>query len=245
MPEEGTPFLRDRPRRVRPGALVVAAASLALLSARAARRPAAARAARAAALWADDGGVLGDWRAADDDAANATSRRAGKDRDNCKVFKRTLATPDAFGDGAWLRENLGFAIGLNRSYDAGGATCAHRVLLTALDGWSVHLFESAVTPQGNATVADFSADWASLHARLGSSSYERDAWLMQSQTFYAPTLTPFLERWRERGVGFVGARYASPSDNVTLYSAMVSLPHAGHVIEVRENVRSPRGTFPL
>ena len=103
----------------------------------------------------------------------------------------------------------------------------------------------AVTPQGNATVADFSADWASLHARLGSSSYERDAWLMQSQTFYAPTLTPFLERWRERGVGFVGARYASPSDNVTLYSAMVSLPHAGHVIEVRENVRSPRGTFPL
>ena len=91
MPEEGTPFLRDRPRRVRPGALVVAAASLALLSTRAARRPAAARAARAAALWADDGGVLGDWRAGDDDAANATSRRAGKDRDNCKVFKRTLA----------------------------------------------------------------------------------------------------------------------------------------------------------
>ena len=87
---EGTPFLRERPRPPRAGSLVlVVVVSLALLSARAARRPTTA-AARTEALWADDGGVLGDWRATDDDAANATSRRAGKDRDNCKVFKRTL-----------------------------------------------------------------------------------------------------------------------------------------------------------
>ena len=55
---------------------------------------------------------------------------------------------------------------------------------------------------------------------------------MQSQTFYAPALTPFLKRWAENGVKFVGSRYATEFDNVTMYSAMVSMPHAGHVVEI-------------
>ena len=62
--------------------------------------------------------------------------------------------------------------------------------------------------------------------------FEWDEWMHQSMTFYAPELTPFLHRWKDRGVGFVGSRYPNPADNVTIYSALVSMPHAGHVIEV-------------
>ena len=104
--------------------------------------------------------------------------------------------------------------------------------LEALDAWVIHLFDTHVTREGNVSVASFAHDWALLHGGFGTSSYAWDAWTMQSQTFYAPALTPFLKRWAENGVKFVGSRYATEFDNVTMYSAMVSMPHAGHVVEV-------------
>ncbi len=205
------------------------------------------RAARLAAHADDDGGrasaagTYGDW----DPADGKTSRKEGRDHGTCRLYKRTIATPNAFEDGLWMRDNLGLSMTLNKSYDGGasggagdddddpsGSECAHRVWLEALDAWVIHLFESHVTREGNVSVASFAHDWALLHGGFGTSSYAWDAWTMQSQTFYAPALTPFLKRWAENGVKFVGSRYATEFDNVTMYSAMVSMPHAGHVVEI-------------
>ena len=68
-----------------------------------------------------------------------------------------------------------------------------------------------------------------------------DEWMHQSMTFYAPELGPFVDRWRQNAVPFLGRRYENPdfsatlnmsATNVTIFSATVNLPHSGQLIEI-------------
>ena len=97
----------------------------------------------------------------------------------------------------------------------------------------------------------------------------------QSVTLYTPSLSPFLDRWKRRGTPYLARAHAAPSArgyattttddggdddesgeegllDGTMYSAFVSIPHSGALIEARERwrgtrstdlVSEPRGTF--
>jgi hypothetical protein len=41
-----------------------------------------------------------------------------------------------------------------------------------------------------------------------------------------------VKRWRDNGVDWLGRYYVNAVDNTTLFSAFVSVPHAGVVIEI-------------
>ena len=113
----------------------------------------------------------------------------------------------------------------------GGTACAQRELLNVLDNWGVHFFTSSVTPQGAVTTDDFIAFWTTLH-NFSDPTFAWDAWMAQSMTFYSPMLTPFLSTWESNDVSWLGRYYTNAIDNATLYSAFVSVPHAGVVIEI-------------
>ena len=106
--------------------------------------------------------------------------------------------------------------------------------------------------------------------------FEWDEWMHQSVTLYTPSLSPFLDRWKRRGTPYLARAHAAPSArgyatttteddggdddesgeegllDGTMYSAFVSIPHSGALIEARERwrgtrstdlVSEPRGTF--
>ena len=66
-----------------------------------------------------------------------------------QLFKRTYTSIDAFKDGAWLAEMLGLLIveaqvtKMRGDDDGAGATttCAHRLLLSSMDGFQFHFFQ--------------------------------------------------------------------------------------------------------
>ena len=157
------------------------------------------------------------------------------------LYKRTHATADAEADAVFLRDNFGLNITINETAvkdegtldRTGGDLCAKRFGHTTLPTYSIHLFESAVTPQGPVPVADWVAYWRALHhgfvradALVGGvaepnanyTAERADAWdafMYNSQTFYAPDLTPFVRRLRANGVPMFPATYnasLNPSD---------------------------------
>ena len=185
-----------------------------------------------------DGRAVGPGAAGDDGAAaNATTASpattpapttatpAPTSSPSILLYKRTHATADAEADAVFLRDNFGLNITINETAvkdegtlgRTGGDLCAKRFGHTTLPTYSIHLFESAVTPQGPVPVADWVSYWRELHggfvradARGGGGapnanySAERasawDAFMYNSQTFYAPDLTPFVRRLRANGV---------------------------------------------
>ena len=113
-----------------------------------------------------------------------------------------------------------------------------------LDG-QVHFFESHVTPTGPIAASSWIDYWRTLHADF---EHGWDGFMANSQTFYAPDLTPFVERAAgaarvhgHAGQPTLNVVYTNPIDGVTMYSLAFAVPNTGHLIEAR---REPSGSPP-
>lgn len=148
------------------------------------------------------------------------------------LFKRTFASADAASDGAFVEANLGLALASNVTYaTAGGTRCATRNALTALGDWELHYFESRVTPEGARTVGDWSAFLARLHGDVSRRAWlpEWDAFAGNVVTFFAPSLSPFLERFEDNGVSALKVKFADGSGS-PYFAAFVASPASGHLL---------------
>ena len=155
-----------------------------------------------------------------------------------RLYKRTHFSTHADGDAAFLAQNLGLEVRVNRTYSAGRADprhggggrfeCAKRVELSAL-AYQVHLVESETTPTGNLSTAEWVSYWRELHNGFADGW---DQFMANAQTFYAPDLTPFALRTGANGVPAAKKQYVSPVDGVRLYSLSLLVPNTGHVVEV-------------
>ena len=89
------------------------------------------------------------------------------------LYKRTHASADAEGDAAFLATYLGLNVTINETIfkdegangARGGGLCAKRFGLSTLPEYAIHLYESAVAPQGPQPVAEWVAYWRELHVR--------------------------------------------------------------------------------
>ena len=94
-----------------------------------------------------------------------------------------------------------------------------------------------MTPEGpDARVRDMVALVTGLHnfsasrARTDGAAFAWDEWMSQSVTFYTPSLSPFLERFRALGTPYLARAHAAPDATrddpmaSTLYSDMVEHP---------------------
>ena len=161
-----------------------------------------------------------------------------------QLFKRTYTSIDAFKDGAWLAEMLGLLIveaqvtKMRGDDDGAGATttCAHRLLLSSMDGFQFHFFQSFVTPEGpRGAVGDFIANWTAARGDLSADDYVWDALALPSATLYAPWITPFVHRLNAHGVPMLRWRYArapAGTQKRWMYSLLVTVPHAGLTLEL-------------
>ena len=75
-----------------------------------------------------------------------------------------------------------------------------------MPAFSLHFFESAVTPEGPVPVAAWVSYWRELHGGFeggagghGGRDGAWDAFMANSLTFYAPDLTPFVRGLRGAG----------------------------------------------
>ena len=160
-----------------------------------------------------------------------------------QLFKRTYTSIDAFKDGAWLAEMLGLLLVEAQVTKMRGddgtdatATCAHRLLLSSMDGFQFHFFQSFVTPEGpRGAVGDFIANWTAARGDLSADDYVWDALALPSATLYAPWITPFVHRLNAHGVPMLRWRYARApkgTEKRWMYSLLVTIPHAGLTLEL-------------
>ena len=145
----------------------------------------------------------------------------------------------------------------------GSRACATRVSLAAMPAFSLHFFESAVTPEGPVPVAAWVSYWRELHGGFeggagghGGRDGAWDAFMANSLTFYAPDLTPFVRRLRGARVPIFAGSYNHTlkicrfhCEAVRLYSASVVVPGTGHLFEVVSEqldarLRGPFARFP-
>ena len=191
------------------------------------------------------GGSGDDAAAADDDGDDSVV--SGDDvidaAPSCTLYKRTHASVDPRGDGAFLRDYFGLSLTINEtfsafssssssssswgddpadaSFDDGVTTttttrCATRVGVASMPGdFALHFFRSDVTPDGAIPVAEWVAYWHALH---GGFEDGWDAFMANSVTFYAPDLTPFVRALRGGGVPTLDLVY-----NHTLEVALIGL----------------------
>ena len=169
------------------------------------------------------------------------------------VFKRTHASVNALADGAFLSKHFGLNLTINETAWTGdggidGGLCAHRVGLQTLPGgFEIHLFESAVTPEGPIPNSEWVSYVKSLHNGFASADRDEiwDAFMANSMTFYAPDLTPFVRGLRGADVPIFAAKYrhtlngafcddgeSAGCEAVEFYSASVVVPHTGHLFEI-------------
>ena len=131
-------------------------------------------------------------------------------------------------------------------------------MLDTLSAYQVHLFESSVAPEGAIATAAWVDYWRELHRGFNASRADVwDAYMWNSQTFYAPDLTPFVRRLRGARVPMLCASYDGAltpisgrfANSVTLYSASVVVPGTGHLVEVVSehvdaSLQGPFGAWP-
>jgi hypothetical protein len=187
------------------------------------------------------------------------------------LYKRTHASADARADTAFVAEHFGLAVTTNQTWERedgtgmfanGGDYCATRMAVTTMPSYEVHYFTSRVSPEGPVAISEWVAYWNALHAGFEygedghsgtehdprAASSRRDVWdafMANSQTFYAPDLSPFVRKLRGKGVPMLTVVYnhsksgydlgdapVKPSLAVELYSVSVVVPHSGHLFEV-------------
>ena len=124
-------------------------------------------------------------------------------------------------------DSHGLGVSYNRSSRGGGAdeaaanddgarvTCARRMVLTELNSFELHFFESFVTPDGSTgggaaagepvtsrSVGDWIGNWSAARGDLAAPDWTWDAFSLPSVTFYTPWIMPFVAKLQEYGAPF-------------------------------------------
>ena len=167
-----------------------------------------------------------------------------------QIFKRTHATRHAIANGEFVSTALGNAMSLSGNYtyscinntqlenaaaksagnpDTGPSACANRMLFLATGGFSMHYFQSYITPNGNITVEEWTDAWDDMHA-FSDKDWTWDEFMPLSTTFYTDMLRPYLEWWSQNDIPLLLRSYEHGGE--VYYSARFSIPKLGHIIEV-------------
>jgi hypothetical protein len=158
------------------------------------------------------------------------------------IFKRTHATRHAVENGKFLANALGSGMTLegNFTYECTNTSreadkpddpsaCANRMLFMATAGWSMHYFQSFVTPNGNVTVEEWTDAWDDMHA-FDEADWTWDEFMPLCTTFYTEMLHPYLEWWSQNDIPLLLRSYERSGE--IFYSARFAIPKLGHIIEV-------------
>lgn len=161
------------------------------------------------------------------------------------IYKRTYVSPDPFADGQFVTSMLGMQEVVSQTEMEKGvenATCAHREVVSNLDGFQLHFFRTYRYPSRE-EARRWTASWREQHAQLAPETW--DVFATPSVTMYSPWISPFLRRFEDAGVDHM--RYFQHyDDDTTLFSLIVAIPNAGLTIEIvsTEDLNSDdRATF--
>ena len=148
------------------------------------------------------------------------------------VFKRTYWSIDPFRDAKFLETFVGLKVSASQvwkmpadpfdvaattdkddepypDFDAspkhganGTQLCAHRSVVSSLEKFELHFFQSFVTPTGEIDTGTWTNSWSGLHGKMSSEDYEWDVFAYPTVTFYAEWIMPFVERLDQHNVDY-------------------------------------------